>query len=891
MTQTFGSLLKQLRKRAGMTQHDLAAATGYSRALISALEQSKRLPDIAVVGQSFVPALGLQAEPHLAARMIELAALARGERPPPSLTLTRERHEGMTAQTMEVLPLLPIPPTALIGRDQEISYLCQRLQGHQGRLLTLVGPPGVGKTRLAQAVLAELQRMYQDGALFVSLAAVNDPMLVASTVLAALKLPDGSSKPPQTRLIEYLRHKQMILLLDNFEQIVAAAPLLAELLVECAGLRLLVTSRERLHLRAEQRYKVLPLALAAAVELFVQRAQSVDTTFSLTAHNRPTLEAICARLDCLPLAIELCAAHIEFFTPAQLLDEMQAHPLDLLVQGAHDFPPHHRTLRAAIQRSYQLLADEERALLRGLSVFAGGFALPEVEAVMEERFKPEEQRLNDKAVAQSLASILRALVSKSLVHSQTSPAGEQRFLLLETIREFGLEQVRTQGEEAWLRQRHYAAYRHLCRTADSYLRGPKASYWFQRLDVELENLRAALQWALESGHYSDLAWMGVALFWFWSRRGHVREAMLWMEPLLPHRHTLSLDLRLAYLHVIFTSWAVLGEFRRAEQHKPEIVQLAQRCGHQNLRAATLLAVAVSTPQFTEAAAAFEKAIALARHIREPQGLPDEFCIIGNDAPHLLASALHWYGELRLGRGDYERAAELCAESLTILRAMGNCDTIAYPLGNLGRLALIRGDVASAHEWIAEAVSISQAIGNKFGLAYWLPWLGKTKFYLGETEIAWQIFDQARQLCFEIAYHPILPNIATGLAIIALHRANFNQAEQMIGEALAGFSKTRWITAEVIDGLLTMARLATLQQQFIRAATLFGLVDQLQTQIHQSVEAPMRPLVDAALATVQAALAPEVFADAFAAGQQLSLEEAFAAILTPSHLDNSPSLRL
>src|SRR5690606_25860635 len=201
------------------------------------------------------------------------------------------------------------------------------------------------------------------------------------------------------------------------------------------------------------------------------------------------------------------------------------------------------------------------------------------------------------------------------------------------------------------------------------------------------------------------------------------------------------------------------------------------------------------------------------------------------------------------------------------------------------------DVASAHEWIAEAVSISQAIGNKFGLAYWLPWLGKTKFYLGETEIAWQIFDQARQLCFEIAYHPILPNIATGLAIIALHRANFNQAEQMIGEALAGFSKTRWITAEVIDGLLTMARLATLQQQFIRAATLFGLVDQLQTQIHQSVEAPMRPLVDAALATVQAALAPEVFADAFAAGQQLSLEEAFAAILTPSHLGNSPSLRL
>lgn len=888
MTQTFGGLLKQLRKRAGMTQHDLAAATGYSRALISALEQNTRLPDIEVVIQSYLPALGLQTEPHLAAQLVELAALARGERPPSALTLTRERREASTQQTNADPPQLPIPPTALIGRDHEISHICHRLLGYQGRLLTLVGPPGVGKTRLAQAVLAQLQYMYQDGALFVPLAAVSDPTLLAATLLSALKLPDGSSKPPQTQLVEVLRRKEMLLVLDNFEQIIAAAPLVAELLAECPALRILVTSRERLHLRAEQRYRVPPLALASAVELFVQRAQAVDSDFSLTPHNRPTLEAICERLDRLPLALELGAAQIELFSPTQLLRELQAHPLELLVDGAQDLPAQHRTLRAAIQRSYQSLAEGERTLLRGLGVFVGGFALPEVEAVMEERLVARDWRLNDDAIPPSLVSLLRSLVSKSLVHTETTSAGEQRFLLLETIRAFALEQMHSHGEAALLRQRHYAAYLHLFRTGDSYLRGPQAIHWFHRLDAEQGNWRAALQWALESGRYSDLAWMGIALFWFWQRRGHVREAMLWMEPVLPYRHTLSPDLQLAYLHVIFTSWAVLGEFQQAEHNRQELVQLAQACDNQNLRAATLLAVAISTPKFSEAAAAFEQTIALARQIEEPQRIPDGFCIIGNDTPHLLASALHWYSELRLGQGDYEQATGLCTESLAILRAMGNCDTIAYPLGNLGRLALMRGEVAQAHAWIAEAMSIAQVIGNQFGLAYWLPWLARTKFYLGETEAAWQLFNQAQQMCLDISYYPILPNIATGLAIIALHRADFNQAEQMIGEALAGFAKARWLTAELIEGWLTMARLATLRQHFTRAATFFGLVSRLQTELHHAIDAPMRPLIDAALAMAQTALDPTVFAEAFATGQQMSLEEAFATILTPGPVATWPS---
>lgn len=880
MPQTFGDLLRQLRKRAGMTQHDLAAATGYSRALIGALEQNTRLPDVEAVIHSYLSALNLHEEPLLAVQLVELAARARGEQPPvlPIFSLNRQ-----SATTTETEPhRLPLPPTQLLGREQTIKEISNRLLGHHGRLLTLVGPPGVGKTRLAQAVGSELQHMYRHGAVFIPLAAVSDPALVATSVSNALKLQDAAGKPAQTRLIDYLRRKELLLLLDNFEQIIAAAPLVAELLAECAGLRIVVTSRERLHLRAEQRYQVLPLALDSAVELFVLCAQAVDSHFLLTQHNRPLLEAICERLDRLPLALELCAAQIELFGPTQLLHNLQTRPLDLLVGGAQDLPPQQRTLRAAIHHSYRSLAEQESRLLRSLGVFRGGFALQEITAIMEGRWESAGARVAAQPFTHSITSLLHSLVSKSLIHRQTALTGEQRFFLLETIREFALEQLRAHDEEAPLSQRHFDTYLRLARTGDSHLRGPEAISWFQRLDAEQDNLAAALQYALEHGRYEDLAWLGIALFWYWQRRGHVQEAMLWMTPLLPHRHRLPSDLQLAYLHILFTSWAVLGEFHQADQYRQEIVQLAQACENQNLRAATLLAVAISTPDFNQAAVAFEETIAMARQIQDRQRVPDGFCIIGNDTPHLLASALHWFGELRLGQGDYGQATVLCTESLTILRAMENCDTIAYPLGNLGRLALIRGDLAQAYRWITEAVRITQYIGNQFGLAYWLPWLARTQLYLGESEIAWQLFNQARQLCFDISYYPILPNICIGLATIAMQRTDLDQAKQMIDEALSGLVKARWVTAETVEGLLCLTRLAIARQQYIYAATTSGLVSRLQTEIHHTFDAPTRPLFEEALTTVQAALEPAVFAAALAAGQQMTMVEAFALLQSTDH---------
>lgn len=400
----------------------------------------------------FVPALGLQDDPQMATYLIERAAAARGERPPAVVTLQRTTHVVRQDEVEEPIAVLPILPVELVGRQAEVEQLCHRLLGHGGRLLTLVGPPGVGKTSLALAIATQLQPYYRDGAVFVPLAAVHESTIMAETIAATLGYRETSSKPAKSRLIECLRRKTVLLVLDNLEQLSGASPLIAELLAACPGVGILATSRERLHLRAEQRFRVPPLTLEAAIELFVQRAQAVDTDFRLTPQNRSSIEALCQLLDRLPLALELCAAQIDLLPPAQLLMQLQKRRLDLLVDGAHDLPPRHRTLRQAIQQSYTLLTEEEQSFFRQLGIFVGGCDW----VAIEKRADP--------------LSLLHALIGKSLVYTETSSAGEQRFFLLETIREFALEQLRAHDEEATLRQRHYAAYLHLFRTAHSHLR-------------------------------------------------------------------------------------------------------------------------------------------------------------------------------------------------------------------------------------------------------------------------------------------------------------------------------------------------------------------------------------------------------------------------------------
>ena len=883
-TLAFGPLLKHLRKQAGMTQRDLAAALGYSESLICSLEKAQRLPDLQAVTARFIPALGLQDDPNMAATLIEQAALARGERPPTAVTFQRTTQLSIQDSLAEPVHALPFPPTELIGRDAAINQLCNRLLGHGGRLLTLLGPPGIGKTTLALAVAAHLQNHYQDGAVFVPLAAISEPTLMASTILTAVGSTDLN--PPQNKLIAFLRRKTMLLVLDNLEQLLPpplsgegpkgrpGVGLIAALVAACPGLCILTTSRERLHLRAEQRFKVSLLELAPAVDLFVQRAQAVDSDFALTAHNQPILEAICQRLDCLPLALELCAAQIDLLSPVQLLAQLQARRLDLLVDGAHDLPPRQRTLRSAIGYSYALLNEVERLFFRGLGVFAGGFTLDTVEVLLADRLEPV-----------AVQATLHALIGKSLVRAETLPNGEQRFLLLETIREFALEQAHIQGEKALLCQRHYATYLQRFRTADDHSRGAEAAIWVARMEPDQDNLRAALQWALDEARYTDAAWLMVAVHYFWHLRGYRYEESRWVTQLLPYRHQLATDLRLVILNNFYGAALGLEEFPPVDCYRDEIMQLLEDCSDPCLRSAAWYFFLFAA-DYAYTAAAMARSVAWARAAYVSPGLGAEFGAAA-DRDYILGANLWGYAKFLIDQGQLAQAKPIATEGLHLFRRLGNPIGIGDGLANLGRLALLQGDLVQAHQFFHEAVVIATTVRNHSMQCAAQMHLGVITLYGGDTAEAIRLLSECLRFGLALQDKVFLARNYAYLAETALWEGKVDQADRWLIQSLAYPADAQRNRTGTVVRLFIAARVATAQAQYRRAATLFGLADQVHNQIEYVIAGPIRTLAEVALVKVREALDPVVFAEAFAAGQHLSLEAAFATILAPAYSAGTP----
>jgi len=594
-------------------------------------------------------------------------------------------------------------PVSFLGRTHEVELICQLLVGGTARLLTLTGPAGVGKTRLAHEVANRFGDAFPDGIWFVDLTPLRDPALVPSALARSLGLPDAGPDP----LSAYLHGRETLLILDNFEQVLPAAPLLDGLLGMAPGLRLLVTSRELLRLRAEQTLPVPPLALPdphhlpplqhlsqiPSVALFLRRVKMINPGFRLSDENARAVAELCVRLDGLPLAIELAAARTQLLSPQMLLERLERR-LSLLHWEAQDLPERQHTLRAAIAWSYDLLSPEEQVLFRRLGVFVGGFTLEAADAIAAEA----PNRSID--VLEGLAS----LVDKSLVQSEEDGEGGHRFRLLESVREFALEQVTTCDEGEVVGLAHVRYFLELAERAAPELVGPRQRAWFLRLEQEHENLRAALRWLWDRGEDELALRLAAALGYFWEIRGYLREGQRALEEALarvPDADPRLLATLLSRLGSLLT-WQ--GETERARVVLEEALALGRALEDIDITARSLShlgrranVVDLSEEGMREATQVLEEALALRQQLGDRRGA-------ANNQTQLAGIAL--------GQRKYEQAEQLWQEALATSREVGDETGATTPLLLLGLAAGEQGETARAVALLRQGLEASSYLQDR-----------------------------------------------------------------------------------------------------------------------------------------------------------------------------------
>jgi predicted ATPase/DNA-binding CsgD family transcriptional regulator len=589
---------------------------------------------------------------------------------------------------------LPVQPTALIGREQELESLRRQL-GSDARLLTLVGAPGVGKTRLAVAAAADLADSFADGVSFVDLAAVGDPGAVAFAISEALGLAGLSERPSLAHLKVHLRGRDMLLVLDNFEHVLAAAPPVAELIGACPKLRVLATSREPLRLRWEHVFPVPPLRLpdprqpatpealarVPAVALFLERAKASHPAFALSAENAWPLASLCIHLDGLPLAIELTAARVDVLTPSAMLARLEQH-LPLPRWSAQDSPTRHQTLRDALTWSYDLLATAEQALFRRLASFVGGFTLEAAEAL-------------DGGV-----DLLASLLQKSLIQTTHAVGGETRFRLLETIRAYALEQLEAAGELADARRRHATYFLTLAERGERELTGPDQTSWFLRLERERDNLGAALRWAADAGDVELELRLAVALGRFWWMRGHMDDGRRWLDGVLARGDgSPSLRARASVASGVLAYGQ--GDFEHATARLETGVGLLRTQGNRRSIVSALAylgMVNIAHGRIDRAMTCLEEGLALGGAQADRWGTAL--------VQRVLASASS-------AAGDADTAQARLDESLRLYRAVGDTLGVAIVLTRQAELARDRGDLGRALSLLTESLELARELaGNR-----------------------------------------------------------------------------------------------------------------------------------------------------------------------------------
>jgi predicted ATPase/DNA-binding XRE family transcriptional regulator len=730
-TTAFGAALRSMRLAAGLSQGALAERAGLSEKAVGALERGERTtPRSATV---VLLAKALSASP---ADRDRLLAAAHAEQLPIDGDAASQARRG-----------LPVPLTPLLGRRQDIAAVSQLISSvGAARLVTLIGPGGVGKTRVALAVALELVDAFADDVWFVDLSPLRDYRLVAVSVARALDVRESGARSAQELLIGALRERQVLLVLDNFEHVLDAAPLVADLLSKCPRLSVLVTSRTPLHLRAERRFVVEPLSVpradgphtqetiaeSPAVQLFVDRAQAIVPDFELTPSNRDALGAICRRLDGLPLAIELAAARVPLLSPDALLRRLE-RPFPELSAGTRDLPSRQQTLYNTLAWSYELLGPAEQALFRRLAVFTGGWTLEAAEAGCGGADLPSEAVLDR----------LRQLVESSLVQVLDAGKDERRFGLLETVREFAQQELQASGEEAAIRETHAHYMSALAGESFRRLVGPEQVEWIARTAREQDNFRAALRWLLGTGQLDEAGYLLRDLHRFWWMQGQVVEARRWAELVLA------------------------GE--------PEVPRAARA------NASFVVAVAALVEGNEAAVTLAEQASSLAR------ATGDRW---------LEGSSLVVQGVSVAMSGDIATGHELLQQGRQLVQEVGDYLIVGIALGGLLSLSLLRGEVDEAERYAEQYVALAQRTDDVLSMAHARNYAASVALVRQDRDRATDLLTASIPLAVKVGQPDIVAYGFMGLAVVAAGedpaRAArlFGAAERLLETAGAALWATR-----------------------------------------------------------------------------------------------------
>ncbi len=821
---SFRRLLKHHRLAAGLTQEDLAERAHLSARTISDLERGIKAAPYRDTVEALARALGLPAE---------------------ELEQSIPRRRGPRA--LRTSPQLPVTPTSFVGRDAEIHDVVALLRESETRLVTVTGPPGIGKTRLALAVAEKALEMFADGVVFVPLDALRDATLVMPSLAEALGIQRSDSSSVEQRVVAHLQSRHFLLVIDNFEHVLDAGDALARILAACPHVKLLLSSRAALNILGEHRFDLGPLGFPPAgitpeldsvshypaLLLFSERAKVVNPGFQITPNNLDAVCGICQRLNGLPLAIELASARSNVLSPHALWQRLESQ-LQLLTGGPRDLPERHRTMRSAVAWSYDLLNDREQCLFRQLAAFAGSFSLDAIEAITS---------LDDSSTG-SVLDDLTSLVDKSLVVATPSEADETRFAMLETIREFGMERLAASGELTATSARHCEYYVALAEHAYQEQVSDKQSLWFRRLEQEQGNLRVAARWIVEHNDGDRARRFGYSLWRFWDR-GHILEGRDWLSAFLgmpemavpnPDRCPLLFAAgRLAYRQADYATATILLQeclaIARAEADDVFTSAALTQLGH----------VAYAQGNLTSAKRHYTESLA----IRRPLG----------DA-RTIGISLRSLARVQCARGDYAGARVLLHECLAYARETQNTVELSIALAGLGSVALLEDAYTEAEVFYRESLLRSRDVNDQHEVATALIGLARVAIELGMPQRAAGLLRQSLSIARTIGGLQLLTLSLEGFAMVLAATGQVRRSWQLVA-SVAAYRERVGVPPDpsdqiLLDRFLTAAS-TTLADHERAAITMAGrayTIDQAISDIEQLDTAALEANVRAVVETVK-----------------------------------------